>query len=286
MHISTTARRNMPSVAFLLAGTFLTGSALAEDMPPVPAGFEGQPAIESVIDSYAPVGFTGPDGKPTGIDPDIGAPLGPAMGIDLKVVPDAFENSMLGLASGRVQLVPGASITAKRLETMDFVPYFRDAYQLAVLPDSADIGGEIADLCGVNVGLVTGDITIGVLEGYTASECVPNGKEPIGISTYPDGAAIAIAVRSGRVDAWACALTACSYQNATNPGTWKITGPQFGKTTIGIASAKDSGWAPLIAAGLRKMIEDGSYLKVLEKYEVQGGAVALDEVVVNPTPNH
>lgn len=239
-------------------------------------------ATISVIDSYAPIGFTNDEGEQVGLDPDLGALLGPAMGIDLEVTPDAFESSMLGLQSGRVEFVSGASITAERLETMDFVPYFKDSYTLAVLPESDEIGSEMTDLCGVTIGLVTGDVNIPMLEEFSNDEC---GDSALTISTYPDGAQIATAVQAGRVDAWACALTACSFQEAENPGTWKITGPAFGETTIGIASQKGSGWAEALAPALKDLVESGAYQEVLATYGLEDGAVTADEVVVNPEPN-
>lgn len=236
-------------------------------------------AIESVINNYAPIGFTTPSGTLAGLDPQLGAALGKVMNISLTIKPDSFENSITGLESGRVQLVPGASITKARLQTMDFVPYYRDSYRLAVLPSHADIGSTVSSMCGMNLGLVTGDATIPVIQGISKNSC---GSKPIRISTFPDGATIETAVKSGRVAAWACALSACGYQSEQSPGTWKITGPSFASTTIGIASKKGSGWAQALVPAVKELIDNGTYMKILKQYGIQGGALTASDIMVNP----
>ena len=56
-------------------------------------------------------------------------------------------------------------------------------------------------------------------------------------------------------------------------GQFELTGTPFAEAPYGIALPKDNGMAQAVLAGVKAMIADGSYTKVMTKWGVQSGAI-------------
>ncbi|MFT3871954.1 MAG: transporter substrate-binding domain-containing protein [Nocardioides sp.] len=197
--------------------------------------------------------------------PDLSLAVGPPLDIEVVNEQTTWENSLLGLESGKYIFVPGADATPERLEKFDFVITMKDGYSFEVKAGSPEIGSEMTDLCGLTIGLVTGSSPIPTLQKQS-KDCVAGGMDPIEIKTFPDWASGELAAQSGQIDAATNTLSSIGYQAQQNPGKWAVTGPVFQETEVGFAVQKGSEWGPKLVDAVNSIIEDGSYAEIFDTY--------------------
>jgi polar amino acid transport system substrate-binding protein len=65
-----------------------------------------------------------------------------------------------------------------------------------------------------------------------------------------------------------------AYQVKQSKAALKVTGSPYGTAPYGIAIPKDSGMADPVLAAVKHLMAKGTYLKILEKWGVQGGAIS------------
>jgi polar amino acid transport system substrate-binding protein len=220
-------------------------------------------------------------GQLEGILPDLALAVGTAMGGTTNNVITSFESALLGLSRNIYAWVPGADVTAARLEKFDFATTLRDSYSFVGPAGGVTIGDSMMDLCGHSVGVVAASGPVTVLQTQSAA-CQKAGKQPIDVQTFADYATAGLAAKSHRVDVAVVSTSTAGYQIKTDPGVWETTGPKFDYVIIGDASPKGSGMAQKMAAAINKLIADGTYGKILAKYGASD--LAITESVVNPKP--
>ena len=273
----------------LVAGVVVAVMALAGcadrssagDSGSMAAGKHGLPNAYSSgfnvpVINYPPYSIVDENGKATGFDADIANALGDYFGVPVKLVNSTFEESLLGVNRGSYTYAPAASVTADRKQTYDFVSYFQDRYRLVVKDTSSDIGSETTDMCGLSIAEVTGGYTLKYLEDFS-KKCKAAGKPEITVKTFADQGAMQLAVKSGRVDAASLTLANGTYSIANSKGL-KITGPEFAVTTEGLTLKKGSDLAQPLADAMNALIMNGSYAKILAKYNLASAAIKKAEV--------
>jgi polar amino acid transport system substrate-binding protein len=229
-----------------------------------------------------PWSYLNDGGELEGLLPDLSIALGDAMGMEVKNEEASFENSLLGLQRGTYDWVPGADVTAERLEKFDFATTLVESYGFRVTADGADIGDSMEDLCGLAIAVTAGSSPVPVLRDLSKT-CENNGSDPIDVQTFADQATADLAVKSGRADAVTATSSGLALQVTTEPDTWKITGPTYQSLEIGFASLKDDGMAQRLVDATNEIIEDGTYAEILEKYNAE--QMAIEESVLNPEPS-
>jgi len=228
-----------------------------------------------------PYSYLDDDGKLTGLLPDLSTAIGEAMGMTVENEQASFENSLLGLQRGTYKWVPGVDVTAERLEKFDFATNLLESYGFRVKDGGIDIGDSMDDLCGLSIAVTAGSSPVPVLEDQSAS-CTSAGKKPIDVQTFADQATADLAVKSDRADAVTATSSGLAYQMTTEPGVWKITGPIYQSIDIGFAVMKGDKLADQLVEATNKIIEDGTYQEILDKYQAQ--QMAVETSVLNPPP--
>ena len=224
---------------------------------------------------------TNSSGQLEGILPELSLAVGAAMGGKTDNVTTSFESALLGLSRNVYSWVPGADVTAARLEKFDFATTLRDSYSFIGPAGGVTIGNTMLDVCGHSVGVVAASGPVTFLQTQSTS-CQKEGKQPIDVKTFADYATASLAAKSHRVDVAVVSTSTAGYQMKTDPGVWQSTGPKFNYVIIGDASPKGSGMAQRMADAINKMIADGTYAKILAKYGASD--LAITESVVNPKP--
>jgi polar amino acid transport system substrate-binding protein len=64
-----------------------------------------------------------------------------------------------------------------------------------------------------------------------------------------------------------------AYQVKLSNGTFKLSGRPYGTAPYGIAIPKNNGMAKPMLAALEHLMADGRYMKILDKWGVQAGAI-------------
>lgn len=271
--------------SFAVTAAILTISSMAacsssgsSDTPTDGSGSDsGEKLVIPQQTGVPPWAFVSDSDELIGMLPDLSTGVGPSLGVTIENERTTWENSLLGVESGKYAFAPGADVTPERLEKFDFAIAMKDAYGFQVKSGNAEIGDDMMDVCGLSVGLPASSSPIPTLE-KASDDCEDAGRDPIEIKTFPDWAGADLAAQSGQVDTSTATLSAMQYQAKQNPGTWTVTGPTYLDLEIGFVVAKDSEWGPKLVDAVNAMIADGSYKAVFEEYGTVG--MMIDEATL------
>jgi len=186
-----------------------------------------------------------------------------------------FDNIIPGLKSGRYD-VAAANIdaTKQRLKQVDFVGYY-NASKLALIArkDSA-LGpfNQFMALCGQTVGAGAGTSQVTRLQA-ASDQCKAANKPAISIPIFPDRPAGVQAVISGRVPMFFGPYEGLRYQVSQVKPLALAGELTIEDTIVSIALPKGSALEKPIQAALNSLIADGTYQKILDKWQIGFGAI-------------
>src|SRR6266508_1390066 len=214
--------------------------------------------------SYAPVEFYDalapdvldrPSGEPDpgvqGIDPDLAAELGRKLGVRLTFVNVKFDSLLDSLRSGRIDaIISGMSATPDRALQVSFIEYFQAGTSILVAQ---------------------------------AKRCPPG--QPMQVRQFDSGSQALLEVKFRHADASLTDFPVAAYNaKVSNAGKdFQVVGGQIEPGPFGIGVRKAD--APLresLRTALRQIIADGTYDRVLAKWNVTAGALKTAQVIGAP----
>jgi polar amino acid transport system substrate-binding protein len=261
-----------PWLCWILMALLVT--ACGRKTAPSIAGGDEHRIVVAVIYSAPPALFRDAGGHVNGFMYDIEVELSRRLQMPFVYQPTSFENIITGIQSGKFDIGNGVDATPTRQEVVDIVPLYQGSYSFLILADQGRrIGGRMADLCGLTVGTVAGGSDGPTLTAQ-AKLCQDAGKPPIQLLLFDSQPNALLALRSHKVDA----MTAFSWYPAL-PGT-QLSGPTFSRVQTGVALRKGSSLAPRLVTAMNELIADGTYAKILARYDVP--SVALSSASLNP----
>jgi len=242
----------------------------------VPAAIRDKGKLTVAADAtYAPNEFIGSDGHTVvGWDADLAQALGQVMGLKINMVNSTFDTIIPGLVSGKYGLgISSFTDTKEREQTVDFVTYFSAGTSFY----AKSVGGpditSLTDLCGHKVAVEKGTTQQADSQAQ-AKKCQSAGKPAVTVQIFNDQNAVNLALSSGRADVAMADSPVAAYQVKQSDGTFKLSGQPYGTAPYGIAIPKNSGMAKPVLAALEHLMADGTYMKILDKWGVQGGAIS------------
>jgi polar amino acid transport system substrate-binding protein len=241
----------------------------------VPAAIRDKGTLTVAADAtYAPNEFIGSDGHTVvGWDADLAQALGQVMGLKINMVNSTFDTIIPGLASGKYGLgMSSFTDTKEREQTVDFVTYFSAGTSFYVKSAGGPDITSLADLCGHKVAVEKGTTQQADSQAQ-AKKCQSAGKPAVTVQIFNDQNAVNLALSSGRADVAMADSPVAAYQVKQSDGTFKLSGQPYGTAPYGIAIPKNSGMAKPVLAALEHLMADGTYMKILDKWGVQGGAI-------------
>ncbi len=257
------------------ATTSSSTSANASVAALVPAAIKSRGTLTVAADAtYAPNEFIAPDGHTViGMDADLMQALGTEMGLNVNIVNATFDSIIPGLAAGKYDI--GASSftdTKEREKTVDFVDYFSAGISLYAKASASPAVKTVEDLCGKTVSVEKGTTEE---EEVTAQgkKCTKAGKKSVTALVYPTQNEANLAISSGRAELGMADSPVAAYQVKQSGGTFKLVGETYGAAPYGLAIPKKSGMTAPILAGVKALIANGEYMKILTKWGVQAGAI-------------
>jgi polar amino acid transport system substrate-binding protein len=256
------------------------GGANAAVAKLVPGSIKSKGTLTVAADaSYAPNEFIGPDGKTViGMDADLSKALGAQMGLKVNVVNQTFDSIIPGLASGKYDV--GASSftdTKEREKTVDFVDYFQAGTSFFTKASGGTAVSGLSGLCGKTVSVEKGTTEQTDAAGQGA-KCKSAGKPNVTVLAFTDQNGANLALSSGRAQLSMADSPVAAYQVKKSNGQFKITGQTYGTAPYGLAVPKHSGLAPAVLAAVKAVIADGSYMKILDQWGVQAGAIKTPKI--------
>lgn len=230
--------------------------------------------------SYAPAEFLDADGKTQiGYDMDLARAMGNIFGLDTEIVSSNFDTIIPAIGSKYDLGIAAFTITKERMESVDFVSYFTAGMGYAVVagnPKNVDEN----DLCGLNVAVETGTVEEEAIN-KTAKQCKADGKKDITIQSSKQQTDATTAVVTGKADVFFADSPVVGYAIAQTDGQLEQLGKDFDEVPNAIAIKKgDSQTTEAVQKAMQKLMDDGTYTKILQHWGVESGA--LDKAEINP----
>jgi polar amino acid transport system substrate-binding protein len=306
-------RRPVGALTLLVAAVLVAGCTVVGDpgrSPETPAAAEGLTELGRRLPqrirtareirvgsdvSYAPVEFYDafapdvldrPVGEPEpqvrGIDPDLATELGRKLGVRFTFVNTAFDELIPSLQDSDFDLIISSmTATPERAREISFLEYFQAGTSILVPKDNPGRVRSMADLCGARVTLQAGTIHEELVDDQQA-DC---GSRPIKARPLASGTQVVLEVKFGRADAALADFPVAAY-NAKVSGEgndFRVVGEQIDPGPYGIGVRKDdTDLQQVLQEALRAIIEDGSYDRVLTKWNVTDGALKTAQLTGAP----
>jgi polar amino acid transport system substrate-binding protein len=241
----------------------------------VPAAVKAKGTLAVAADAtYAPNEFIGSDGHTVvGWDADLANALGQVLGLKINMINATFDTIIPGLVSGKYDLgMSSFTDTKERQATVDFVTYFVAGTSFYVKASGGPDITSLAGLCGHKVAVEKGTTQQTDAQAQ-ADKCKSAGKS-VTVQIFNDQNSVNLALSSGRADVAMADSPVAAYQVKQSGGTFKLSGQPYGTAPYGIAIPKNNGMAKPVLAALKHLMANGTYMKILDKWGVQGGAIS------------
>jgi polar amino acid transport system substrate-binding protein len=242
----------------------------------VPAAVKSSGTLSVAADaSYAPNEFVGSDGKTVeGMDADLAKALASVMGLKADVKNQTFDSIIPGLAAKKYDLgMSSFTDTLARQKVVNFVTYFSAGTSFYTKAQGGPTVNGLADLCGLKVAVEKGT-TQQADATAQSKKCTAAGKKPVSVSVFPDQNGANLALSSGRAQVGMADSPVADYQVKQSNGQFKLTGTPYGTAPYGIAMSKSSGLAKPVLAGIKQLMSDGDYKKILNRWGIASGAIS------------
>lgn len=233
---------------------------------------------------YPPQEYFDANGDPIGADIEIGAEIATRLGLKEAVQNTVFDTIAAALLAGKCDLIISSyDIRPDRLSQFNMIPYFKSGQAFVVAKGNPENIKASVDLCGKAVGVESGTSELDHLNGtgsYKPAEgliaqCVAAGKDKIEVKSFAHDSDALLSLQSNKVSAYFTDLPVAAYYVKQQPDLYEVT-LNLNPVTQGIAVSKDSSKSQLeagVKAALESMMADGSYLKILSKYNLEAGAL-------------
>jgi polar amino acid transport system substrate-binding protein len=240
----------------------------------VPQAIRSAGTLRAATDgTYPPNEFTAADGKTLqGFDIDLGNALAKELGLTITFSNAKFDSILTGIQGHRYDVALSSFTDNKeRQAKVDFVDYFTAGTSILVKKGNPEGITKLEDLCGKNVALESGTVQVDI----AAKAACPAGTK-IKVTQLPDDAAARQQVKSGRAVADMNDFPVAAYTAKTSGGgnDFEVVGTQYETAPYGIAVGKDlPGLRDALKAALEKLLADGTYKAILDKWDIAQGAV-------------
>ncbi len=241
---------------------------------------------------YPPQEFFDENGEAQGVDVEIGKELGKRMGLEVYFINSMFDTIIAAVNSNKCDIILSAlSITAERNIQVSMIPYFQAGQSMVAAKGNPLNINSVADLCGKSAAAESGTIEADLLNGEASykgkglsEQCVKDGKEPITVViTQKDSDALQ-QLQAGKVAVYFADSPVAAHYTVEHPDQFQLVGQIIDPSpqSIGLpCGAEDCTKAPLtplgeaVKAALKSMMDDGTYMKILTKWNLTDSAVML-----------
>jgi polar amino acid transport system substrate-binding protein len=286
---ATTAPTSGPTAA-LSPGASESAAPVATQVATVPDGqlITAQKLTICSDLPYPPLEYFDDQGNPTGSDIDLGAEIAKRLGLTEAVNNTVFDTIIQALLGGKCDIIiSDQNITADRIKQVDMIPYFQAGQAFLVAKGNPGGLQTTMDLCGKKVAAETGTTEIDYVEGTgdykgqgLSAACTSAGKAAIDLKQFEKDSDAILALASASVDVYFADYPVVANYANSRPDAFEVSPiPQLAPAIVGISVPNDAGHKGLESAvqtALISMINDGSYLAILQKYKDDAGAITAD----------
>ena len=238
----------------------------------------------SSVGGQPPSSYYAEDNKTVlGLDADVSEAVAKTLGLRIEREVASFETILPSLASGKYDVGTGNfGVTEERKKTIDFVTYVNDGQGFAVRADDDRLTRveSLVSLCGFKVGTGAGTTFEATLE-REKHVCGAAGKPDYEVLSFSESAAIYLGLQQRHIDVVMSTINGLRHAAANQPNL-EFLG-EFKRLDVGFALPKGSALAPAFQVAVNKLIKDGAYGKILDKWGTKDSAIP--ESLISP-PEH
>jgi polar amino acid transport system substrate-binding protein len=230
-----------------------------------------------------PLGFYADDNKtPVGLEVDIAYLVAQALGLQPKIEVTSWENLFVGLDSAKYDVgFSNITVTEKRKQKYDFATYRKDDIAFEAKKGGTWRVTGAKDIAGKTIAVGSGTNQEKILVDWNEAN-VRVGLPAATIKYFQKNTDTYLALSSGRIDGYLGPNPSIAYHVKTSGETETIgkfsgAGPTL-QGLIAATTKKDSGLVKAYQAAIDGVIADGSYARVLDRWNVSTEAVAKSEI--------
>lgn len=227
--------------------------------------------------TYPPNEYKDANGAPIGWEVELMDAMAAKLGVKTTYTVAKFDNIIPGIKGGKYDMGLSSFFdTQEREKEVDMVDYYTAGIQWAT-PAGKTL--DPATACGITLAVQNGT-TQQLDDGPAKSKaCTDAGKPEIKLLGYDTQDDATAAVTLGRADAVSADSPVIQYAVKQSGGKLELSGDVYDIFLYGMPVAKDkAGLADALVAALDSLKADGTYLKILEAYGVQQGALDAFEI--------
>jgi polar amino acid transport system substrate-binding protein len=239
---------------------------------------------------YPPLEFFDENGNPTGSDIELAYEIGSRLGLQVQIVNSVFDTIIAAVNSGKCDIIiSDQNITADRNKQVSMIPYFQAGQSMLAAKGNPKNVNTPTDLCGESVAAESGTTEADYVQGTgdyagagLTAECTKAGKKaPTLVVTQKDTDALQ-QLQAGKVTVYFADTPVAAYYVVLQPDLFQLVGEVIDPAVVGISvpcGQEDCTDAPLTPLGdavktaLTSMMTDGTYGKILAKWNLQDGAL-------------
>jgi polar amino acid transport system substrate-binding protein len=241
---------------------------------------------------YPPQEFFDENGDPQGLDIDMGTEIAARLGLKVQFVNSVFDTIIAAVNSGKCDIIISAqNITADRQKQVSMIPYFQAGQSFVVAKGNPDKISGPMDLCGKSAAAESGTTEADFLQGTgdykgkgMTDDCTKAGKPAINVVVAQKDTDALQQLQAGKVAIYFADSPVAAYYTVQHPDQFELAGQVLETAQEGISvpcGAEDCTGKPLTEVGqavqtvLKSMMTDGTYTKILGKWNLTNGAVTL-----------
>ncbi|GAA1633492.1 ABC transporter substrate-binding protein [Kribbella alba] len=230
-----------------------------------------------------PLGFIADDNKtPIGLEVDLAYLVAGALGLKPELQVTSWENLFVGLDSAKYDAgFSNITVTEKRKQKYDFATYRKDDIAFEAKKGSSWKVTSGKDVAGKTIAVGSGTNQEKILVDWNEAN-LKAGLPAATIKYFNNQSDTYLALTSGRIDAYLGPNPSIAYHVKTSGQTETIgkfsgAGPTL-QGLIAATTKKNSGLVHAYQAAINAVIADGSYAKVLQRWNVANEAVQKSEI--------
>lgn len=216
-----------------------------------------------------------------GADADIASAIAESLGLELDLIAVAWADWPLGLTSGKYDaVISNVGVTEERKEKFDFSTYRQGLHGFFVKADSKiEAIKEPKDIAGLRIIVGSGTNQERILVEWSKRN-EAEGLKPAELQYFDDEAARLLALRSGRADVIVqphaqLVFIAARDKDIKRVGTLSAGWPE--RSDVAITTRKGSGLANALTVATNGLIADGTYQKILDRWQLAEEALPKSE---------
>ncbi len=257
------------------------GPAPVANVPSDQLVFPGKLLICSDM-PYPPQEFFDDQGNAIGSDIELAQDIARRLGLAPEIINSVFDTIIAAMTSGKCDIIVSAqNITAARKKQVDMITYFQAGQAFLVAKGNPQNIKTQQDLCGKAVAAETGTTEVDFLNGTgdyegqgLSEQCTKAGKAKINVKAFPKDSDALLALQGGQVDAYFADSPVAGYYVVQHPEAFELSGLTLGVAKEGISVGKDHPeLKAAVQRALSQIVNDGTYLKILQKYGLESGNV-------------